>query len=308
LATCTDPAYAPTCTESLEAKSKAPTWLLDLDYKPIDDILTYISYKRGYRAGGVFVNAPAAFNTFKPEHVDTYELGMKSSFHGPVKGTFDVDGFTNNFKDQQLQIGFNGTPGSGNSSTTAIANAGTSRIYGVEVGASLIPVKGLVFALDYTYLKTKITSITLPVPDPTQFTTTSSIEPGDPLVLSPTNKYALSAIYTLPLGSNIGKISGGPTFVHTNKQISNYDYLHSPTTVANLGGNWGLLGDRNLLNVSLNWDGVMRSSFDLSFFATNVTHQKYFSFDAGLDGAGFESATLGEPFMFGGSVRYTFGS
>ena len=308
VAGCTDQNFAPSCTENLEAKSQAATWLIDLDYKPLDNVMTYVSYKRGYRAGGIFVNAPAAFNTFKPEKVDTYELGLKTSFDSFVKGTFNVAGFYNDFTNQQLQIGFNGTPGSGNSSTSAIANAGASKIYGMELDAVVIPLKGLVLEVNYTYLKTEITKITLPVADPDEFTTTSSIQKGDPLVLSPKNKFTVAALYTLPLSPDIGKISGGPTFIHTDKQLSNYDYLHSPATVANLGGNWGQLDSRNLLNLNLGWTSIMRSSFDVSLFATNVTHEKYYNFDAGLDGAGFESATLGEPTMYGGSVRYTFGS
>ena len=57
------PAQHPVCTDAdldasrlhvhYQENSSAPTWLLDLDYTPTDDILVYGKYTRGYRAGGV---------------------------------------------------------------------------------------------------------------------------------------------------------------------------------------------------------------------------------------------------------------
>jgi iron complex outermembrane receptor protein len=44
-------------------------------------------------------------------------------------------------------------------------------------------------------------------------------------------------------------------------------------------------------------------------FATNLTNQKYYNYVAGLGSPqlGFETATVGEPRMFGARLRYTFG-
>src|SRR5262249_16913891 len=77
--TCTDPSQAPTCVEHLHESSSKPTWLIDFDYKLTDDMMTYAKYSRGYRAGGIFANAPIDHRTFEPEKVDAYELGLKSS-------------------------------------------------------------------------------------------------------------------------------------------------------------------------------------------------------------------------------------
>src|SRR6185436_19440577 len=129
-ATCTDPSTNPTCAQQLEQKSDKPTWLLGLDYKPTSDVLIYGKYARGYRAGGVFTNAPIDHRTFDPEKVDNYELGFKSSFRGALRGTFNVAAFYNDFSDQQLQFGFDARvdPVTGAtapvSPTTAVLNAG----------------------------------------------------------------------------------------------------------------------------------------------------------------------------------------
>jgi iron complex outermembrane receptor protein len=41
------------CYEEVTQKSGRPTWLLDLDYKPTEDVLLYAKYARGYRQGSV---------------------------------------------------------------------------------------------------------------------------------------------------------------------------------------------------------------------------------------------------------------
>jgi iron complex outermembrane receptor protein len=51
-----------------------------------------------------------------------------------VRGTFDFAAFYNDFRNQQLQVGFYPAPGVAVGPTTGIVNAGRSRIYGA-VGA-----------------------------------------------------------------------------------------------------------------------------------------------------------------------------
>jgi iron complex outermembrane receptor protein len=300
-------------------KSSAPTWLLDLDYKPIEDLLTYAKYARGYRAGGIDSNAPQDHRTFQPEKVDNFELGLKSSFHGPVRGTFDADVFYNNFRNQQIQFGFEPSvnPVTGAPApvapTTAIINAGKSRIYGAEVDATLSPfpemtaLQGLRFEINYTYLNTKIIQIApISTTDPNYVPATSSTTPGSPLVLSPKDKYVASVDYTLPISSTIGRITIGADFVHTNKQLSTYDY-QNPAVVAEMGGNFGTLPPSNLLNLNASWGSIFASTMDFTLFATNVTQDHYYLFVPGLDSAGAEFASLGEPRMYGARVRYRFG-
>jgi iron complex outermembrane receptor protein len=305
---CTDAASAPTCFEPLKESSQAPTWLIDLEYKPTNDIMAYGKYTRGYRAGGVFSNAPTNYRTFQPEKVDTYETGIKTSFAGPVPGTFDATAFYNNFRDQQLQLGFDAAPGAAVSPTTAIVNAGKSRIWGTEIEASIAPVTGLVFDASYTYLNTKITSIASVVSTDPNYVIASAAPVGAPLVLSPKNKYVISGTYTLPLADRIGRVSAGLTFRHEDKQLANYAYT-SPVNVAAMGGNYGTLAARNLLDANAAWNSIAGSTFDLFLFGTNLTNKQYVVGVSGLGspGLGFETETLGQPRMYGVRVRYRFG-
>jgi len=129
---------------------------------------------------------------------------------------------------------------------------------------------------------------------------------GDELALSPKNKYALTGTYTLPLGDDIGKISVGATFTHSDKQLSNYSDRNS--TFALFQG-LGILPAQNLLNLNAGWSSIMNKPVDLGFFVTNVTNKQYYSYVPGIAiGTGFETAVLGEPRMYGARIRLRFGN
>ena len=307
---CTDITATPeNCYGTTEETSHAPTWMFDLEYKPLEDLLVYGKYARGYRAGGVFGNSPANYRTFQPEKLDNFETGVKTSFNqGPVRGTFNIDAFYNNFRDQQLQASFDAAPGKAVSATTGIINAGKSRIWGAEIESSVTPVTGLTFDVNYTYLRTEITSISSVVSTDPNYIVAAEIPVGSPLILSPKNKVVASVNYTLPLPTSIGSISGGLTFSHQDHELANYVYT-SAAVVALMGGNYGTLPGRNLLDANVAWNSIMGSTFDLSFFGTNLTNLQYLDYVPGLGGAalGFETAVLGEPRMFGVRGRYRFG-
>jgi iron complex outermembrane receptor protein len=303
---CTDATTAPSCKDRIKERSHKPTWLIDLDYKPMDDILVYGKYARGYRTGGVTANAPTNYRTYQPEKVDTYEIGAKTSFRGAVHGTFDVAGFYNNFTNQQLQVGFDTAPGATVAQTTGVVNAGRSRMYGAEAEATLTPFNGLTIDAAYTYLNAKIKKIQPLVSSDPNYVVFNQIFAGNSLVLSPKNKATVTVNYTLPLAERIGRVSIGVTFTHTDKQLTTYAYNSAPLLAA-YGSNLGLIAATNLLNLNLNWNSVANHPVDLSLFATNVTQKKYYAFVAGLGQSGFESAVLGEPRMFGARLRYRFG-
>jgi iron complex outermembrane receptor protein len=311
---CTDPLEVPTCFQTLQKKSSKPTWLIDLDYKVTDDVMAYGKYARGYRAGGVFSNAPQDHRTFEPEKVDSYETGIKTSFAEPVHGLFNVALFYNNFSNQQLQLGYDpgkigGFPAPV-SPTTAIINAGKSRIYGAEVELQARPVEGLTFDINYTYLNATLQSVqSVTTTDPNYVAGITQMNKGDSLALSPKNKFTAEADYTLPLPASIGRLIFGVTFTHADKQLTDYDYLNPATVALFNGQNNSYIQATNLLNLNLAWNSIAGSPLDVSFFATNVTQQHYYAFVPGLGSAqlGLETAVLGEPRFWGARVRYRFG-
>lgn len=123
----------------------------------------------------------------------------------------------------------------------------------------------------YAYLNTKVISVspvTLPATDP--YHPAPPVEAGDPLVLSPRNKFTVTATYTLPLDESIGQLSLGATFTHSGGQVSNYSYKFP---MLNNGVDIGRHPSYDLLNLNLNWNSVAGSPVDLAVFVTTVTKE-----------------------------------
>jgi iron complex outermembrane recepter protein len=320
------------CYEAATVDSSAPTWLIESDYKPTDDIMGYIKWARGYRQGVVSPNVPPPFNVTKPETLDDYEAGVKTAFdmYG-ISGIFDIDGFYDKLRDQQVLQGFgDANPDCGAdipvgyanptaacpTPTEAVLNLGKSHIHGAEVNATVVPYEGVSLQLGYTHLYTDITQANLaynynkPAPAnlaslPTQdlYIIQPTAKAGDPLLLSPRNKLTLTLAYTLPLDDSIGKVTLSSTYTYTDPMVLNYIDAAVP--------GFGYLGSRaatNILDFNLNWEQIMGKPLDLAVFATNVTDDQYYTWVGGLlNTTGFETANVGEPTFYGFRVTYHFG-
>jgi iron complex outermembrane recepter protein len=283
------------CLLSSHTSSSAPTGVVDLEYKPYEDLMLYGKYSRGYRQGAVNTNSPDGFATYAPEHVDTYEVGEKASFHGAIDGIVNLAAFTNNFTNQQLAQGFVGNPGV--SSIEGIVNAGKSRIWGLEAEFAISPVTSLTFSGGYTYLATKLLSIsptTLPANSPYS-AVTNILNPGDPLPGSPKNKATLTGAYNLPIPESEGKLSTALTLTYTssvfNSSMTPYSAVPSNT----------------LLNLNVNWKSIAGKPVDGELFITNLLNKEYIAnYTTFYNTAGFESRFAGEPRMVGARVRVHF--
>jgi iron complex outermembrane receptor protein len=283
------------CHQEFEAKSDKPTWLINLDYKPNDDVLLYAKYARGYRAGGINPSV-TLFESWGPEKVDSYEVGAKTNFDGAVRGSFNLAGFYNDFTDQQLQTSLF-TPVR---PVSAILNVGKSRIWGVELEGVIEPVEGLRFEGNYTYLNTKVVDIVAPTLDPRFYTGFAlTTLKGDPLILSPKHKFTLTGSYTLPLDEHIGEVTFGATYAWTDKMLA---------TRASPILDTQILPSVGILNLNLNWNSVYGAPVDVSFFVTNLTKEYVRTYvSAGYNSSGFDSGVFSEPRMYGMRVRYHFG-
>ena len=282
-ATCRHNVFGPNNPNPL--KSSKPTWLIDIDYKPIPDILVYAKYARGYRAGGIN-EANVNNETWKPETVDTYELGVKSAWRGEsVRGTFNITGFWNEFKNQQSSVflpscnQFGGvTPPCGATGINGIQNIGRSRMKGVEIDASLAFGDAFKIDMGYAYLDARVRALTAPsFCDPTiyqcsQATFVSKV--GDVLPFAPKNRLTVTASYKLPLPESIGRLSASATFTHTDSQF-HINGSAAAFAAGRIPFDAGIVPATDLLNLNLDWKAVGGSPVDASLFATNVTGKKY---------------------------------
>jgi iron complex outermembrane receptor protein len=305
------------CVRRAAFSSHKPTWLIDLEYKPIEDVLTYVKYSRGYRAGGVNPAAVGA-EQWGPEKLDTYEVGVKTTFHGPVRGTFNLTGFWNDYTDQQTQLTLPGCTAAVQgpvctfplATATAVVNVGASRIKGIEAEGSVLLTDAFRVDFGYTYLDARIVRAGAVNCSPASFNCGAVVLPtvGRYLSFSPKNRVTLTGTYTLPLDESVGTVSVAATFVHTDQQFSSGQIDTAAFAQGAIPFNGSINPATDLLNLNLNWKNVGGHPVDLAVFVTNATGQKYFvSAGTVLGSIGADTSLLGPPRMFGARLKYSFG-
>jgi iron complex outermembrane receptor protein len=282
------------CEQILEQNSHAPTYLLGVDYNPMQDVLLYGKYSRGYRQGSIAPFALQGFQVYAPEFVNSFEVGEKTTFSGPISGTFDVSAHYNAFSDQQLLAGFisGGVPSAG------IANAGKSRIWGIEVESTLVPIKPLTLGVSYAYLNTDLQSAFVAAP-PAGATISFPAVLGGDLPFSPKNKLSAYGTYRFPVPDELGNISLSANFTYTSSFL---------VTAANPAP-YDIVGAYGLLGANLHWDSILRSPVDGELFATNLTNRFYYNNVTQLYTTpfGLQGGYPGEPRMYGVRVLIHFG-
>src|SRR3546814_14756776 len=69
---------------SPSVSSKAPTGMIEMDYKPVRDVMADAKYVRGHSPGSFNMAQPTPFDTFQPEPVKPYKTCPKPPPHTPV--------------------------------------------------------------------------------------------------------------------------------------------------------------------------------------------------------------------------------
>ncbi len=120
-------------------------WLGDA---PVEHVMTYFTYSRGFRGGGFNGGArtenPESIRPFKPEFIDSFEVGAKSiSFDGRL--SFNLALFYSDRQDQQVpQIITFEDPETGLNQTDVLTrNAADSKSKGVEIEFLTQPIDDL---------------------------------------------------------------------------------------------------------------------------------------------------------------------
>ncbi|PTU30447.1 TonB-dependent receptor [Stenotrophobium rhamnosiphilum] len=283
--------------------SKAPTGLIEVDYKPFEGSMVYAKYLRGYRQGNVILAADPGVDTFKPEHVKTYEVGLKTEFAGPVPGRVSIAAFTNDFTDQQLQLGYI-SPGS--LQTTTIVNAGKSRIRGIEGDAFFQVLDSITVGFAFSLLDTVLleqadqTARVQAAGGPIAGASVTRIaDVGDELPYAPKQTYVTNVSWRLPVSERLGEIDVGATYSMIGKQRS----------AATSSGPYGMLDAFNLLNLNFTWTKIMNTPLDLVVFGTNVLNEEYTTYTSGTYNLlGYESRAVGTPRLIGARLKVNFGA
>lgn len=301
------------CEQSDKSKTSAPTWVVGLDYKVHPDVMLYAKWSRGYRQGAVSPAAPDTLQLYDKESVDTYEVGAKASWRGAVPGSFNIAGYYNDFRDQQLQLGVLCDPlvepfptedfCRNVRQTIATVNAGKSRLYGIETDITVEPFPGFRLQAAYSYLKSELQELVIPqLPADSPYNNIRAEGVGSALPFAIPHQFTGSASWTLPLPPEAGELSIGGTLVYMSSYRAVADGTADPTL------DFGILPGRTFGNAHITWKGIAGSGFDATFFVTNITNEKMFTHVNDSYERGMVTYSLDEPRMYGLRLKYRFGA
>ena len=203
-----------------------------VSYKPIDQLLTYASYSKGYKAGGFNLdrsdlggptgvfgprsNADAVGLQFEPEKVDAYEVGLKLNLR---RFNLNLAAFRQEFQTFQLNT-FNGSifivqniaacksdlagADRDNSLATGACTGGTKAgviSQGVEAEAAMYPARNVQFTLGYTYADTKYRNNLVGSSGGEALSPALFLLPGSQMSNAPRNVVTTSFTFTPDIGS-----------------------------------------------------------------------------------------------------------
>jgi iron complex outermembrane receptor protein len=233
---------------------------LGLQYTFNKDVMSYLTYSKGYKDGGWTTRLTAPLDplrvpTFGPEKADTYELGVKSDW---LDRTVQLNADVFYTKYDSIQLNFQ----QGLSPT--IENAGDADIKGAELDGTWIIGHGFSLAATgafidayYTFLAPGINAGQSCVQPFQGCITTSSLLPK-----TPRWKYSVSPTYKTGL-PNGGSVRLGLDFTHMSEMANdaiNTSLLMRPVT--------------NLLNASLTYASP-GDKYEIAFGGTNITDDRF---------------------------------
>ncbi|MDT0574561.1 TonB-dependent receptor, partial [Croceicoccus sp. F390] len=269
-----------------ETKESKFSGLITASYAVTNDILGFFTYSRGFKSGGLNLNATAAPRVIAPEKVDSFEVGLKSSVFNK-RLTLNLSAFStriSNYQSQQIDTAV--------AQTAYIANVGTVRSRGLEADLSLRPMRGLNLFASGSYIDATYRDFTN-APCPVEYLGLQTV-----CDLSGRNLPGISK-YSASIGGTYSAEVSGRTDAYLN---ADYSYRSKYNATYNLAADSNISG-YGVANARI---GLRQSSgsWDLSIFARNLFNEDYIiNINPGAFNTGQSSGGLGDPRTYGVSMR-----
>ncbi len=161
-----------------------------LAYDATDSLHLYAKYATGYRAGGAS-SRTSNYQTFNPEDVKSYEIGLKSDFWDH-RARLNLAGYIMDRKNSQVDISSIQTTTTGSFNNLVTINApGITKIRGIEADLTVQPTTGLTLTAGYAYTYTKIPPVLI---------ASTGVYQDFYIVFTPRNAANGAIDYTMPVG------------------------------------------------------------------------------------------------------------
>ncbi len=281
---------------SLEEWSE-PTGKLGADFDLSEDALLYASYSRGFKSGGY--NVGLCGNTYDPEFVNAYEVGLKSSWlDNTVR--MNVSAFYNDYTDYQARQFVN--------NASIIRNAADAETYGFEVEGTWAPLEPLRLDLNVSYLTAVYKRFIVDDPMNSQLGTVQCPAPaapgelcqnaqGNSLPRAPKWKVGAAAQYDLELG-NAGALTLRGEYAFTDTHY--HDVFESPFakqkgySIGNLRAIWTV-------------PDSLLSGLSVQAYVENIGDKDYVTVHAPNATTGSTISNFAPPRTWGLQVSYAWG-
>ena len=274
----TDFIFNPSTNPDL-AKQTFKNWSgkIELDYRPTDDVLLYVSANRGTKSGGFGIQAFAPIDPttlpYDQEVLTNYEGGFKATFADRMV-TLNGSVFHYDYKDYQA-FSLDGL-------SQFVTNR-PAKVTGFEGELILRPATGLMLSAFLTHLDTKVKNITLP----------AGRVADRKMPQAPEWSVGGMLRYAVPVGP-------GSLAFQTDWKYDSKQYFSTFNAPIDLGASH-LVGN---VRVSFTTDD---DHWVIAAFANNVTDKEYRIYNLDLGSVlGLSNQTYARPRWIGGSVTYNF--
>ncbi len=207
-------------------KDNAITGDVKLEYAFSDNVMSYISFARGFKGAGFNYTQNAfpeeANLIFAPEFINNYEVGFKSKIGNRIR--FNAAGYIMNYIDKQEVVV--------EAASTKVANAPESNGWGIEGELTAILAKGLQLEMSGSVLDFEYGDFPFSA-DQTGGPTNLK---GNKLAKVPDNTWSISPQYTTNIGEKT-KLLARVDINHSGKAfndiLNNPDIAREPATLLN---------------------------------------------------------------------------
>ncbi|MFT4025368.1 MAG: TonB-dependent receptor [Novosphingobium sp.] len=264
-----------------------PSWQIDRNN------LVYFKFSHGIKSGGFNTAAtlPIALTEVRPERLDAFELGYKSTwFDGKL--TFNATYFHYNYKDIQVNV-VGPNPGAvGGATVSYLQNAAKGTVDGAEFELTARPTERLSLNAAVGLLYTRF--------DEFQVLNGGANLAGNEFVRSPHLTLNVGANYTIPLG-DAGKLE---LAADARYQSNQYYFVNPQNTTRYLLNQPGYtLANARITYTTAN-DRISASVFVNNLLDTVYRNHSLPAFAAGTVNG--DTVQYGDPRTFGGSLIVRF--
>ena len=262
--------------DNLQRKWSEPSWRLTGSYEINDNLFSYLTVSRGYKAGGYNdqtgtsgLMVPSLTRPVDPEYATNYEFGLKfESEDGRFR--FNPTIFTTKYEDAQRAVNIITKQGGADFQETVFYNAAEVKSEGIELEVQALVTESFLIRGQAAFLDAKYDSFVINQPglvDPVsggEIVAFNGDFSGLPVPRSPEKSGAISGTYTTDLASGSLEITGEVYY-----EDRNLFYIAAPGREFD-----AYLDEKTLLNLSVTYTDS-DDRFFVRAYGKNLSDERY---------------------------------